>query len=79
MRDHIVQLAILIIYLSTEISTSPNSRSLLLQASTSERTEGDALNMMGGDIMTWFVPPVIVPAFLVLLIIARVAYLSYAY
>jgi hypothetical protein len=31
------------------------------------------------DVMSWFVPPIVVPAFLVLLIAARVAYLAYAY
>jgi hypothetical protein len=31
------------------------------------------------DVMSWFVPPIVVPAFLVLLIIARVAYVAYWY
>lgn len=32
-----------------------------------------------GDIMSWFVPPIVVPAFLVLLIVAQGAYLAFSH
>ena len=32
-----------------------------------------------GDVMSWFVPPIIVPAFLVLLIVAQGAYLAFSH
>jgi hypothetical protein len=49
----------------------------LAQDVASWENEGGAPSQMSDEATSWFIPPLVIPAFLVVLIVARIAYVAY--